>query len=136
MIEIPQLAKKNILDALTSFNKIYLTRPNSYLVQTFFDAKSDEIVDILSGGPTIKISKTLKILNKVSPFFGSKWKNVEKIVIETLINSGLNVICLGLSTTPTVEIAVTEENAYGGIIITASHNPNNLNALKLLNHKG
>ena len=38
----------------------------------------DEIVDILSGGPTIKISKTLKILNKVSPFFGSKWKNVEK----------------------------------------------------------
>ena len=78
MIENPQLAKKNILDTLNSFNKIYLTRPNSYLVQTFFDAKSDEIIDILSGGPTMKISKTLKILNKVSPFFGSKWKNVEK----------------------------------------------------------
>ena len=77
MIENPQLAK-NILDALTSFNKIYLTRPNSYLVQTFFDAKSDEIIDILSGGPTIKISKTIKILNKVSPFFGSKWKSIEK----------------------------------------------------------
>ena len=61
---------------------------------------------------------------------------VEKIVIDTLINLGLDVICLGLSTTPTVEIAVTEEKADGGIIITASHNPMNWNALKLLNEKG
>ena len=61
---------------------------------------------------------------------------VEKIVIETLINLGLDVICLGLSTTPTVEIAVTEEKADAGIIITASHNPINWNALKLLNEKG
>ena len=61
---------------------------------------------------------------------------VEKIVINTLINSGLDVICLGLSTTPTVEIAVTEEKADAGIIITASHNPVNWNALKLLNEKG
>ena len=61
---------------------------------------------------------------------------VEKIVIDTLINFGLDVICLGLSTTPTVEIAVTEEKADGGIIITASHNPINWNALKLLNEKG
>ena len=61
---------------------------------------------------------------------------VEKIVIETLINSGLDVICLGLSTTPTVEIAVTEEKADAGIIITASHNPINWNALKFLNEKG
>ena len=61
---------------------------------------------------------------------------VEKIVINTLINSGLDVICLGLSTTPTVEIAVTEEKADAGIIITASHNPINWNALKLLNEKG
>ena len=61
---------------------------------------------------------------------------VEKIVIETLINSGLDVICLGLSTTPTVEIAVIEEKADAGIIITASHNPVNWNALKFLNEKG
>lgn len=61
---------------------------------------------------------------------------VEKIVIDTLINSGLDVICLGLSTTPTVEIAVTEEKADAGIIITASHNPINWNALKLLNERG
>ena len=61
---------------------------------------------------------------------------VEKIVIDTLVNFGIDVICLGLSTTPTVEIAVTEENADAGIIITASHNPKNWNALKLLNEKG
>ena len=61
---------------------------------------------------------------------------VEKIVVDTLVNFGIDVICLGLSTTPTVEIAVTEENADAGIIITASHNPKNWNALKLLNEKG
>ena len=46
------------------------------------------------------------------------------------------MFCLGLSTTPTVEIAVPLENADAGIIITASHNPRNWNALKLLNNKG
>jgi len=58
------------------------------------------------------------------------------IVSGTLIGLGINVIDLGLSTTPTVEIAVTELNAQGGIILTASHNPKQWNALKLLNNKG
>ena len=57
-------------------------------------------------------------------------------VIDTLTKMGIDVIDLGLSTTPTVEIAVKEENAIGGIIITASHNPEEWNALKLLNKKG
>ncbi len=61
---------------------------------------------------------------------------VEQLVTGTLIGLGINVINLGLSTTPTVEIMVTEEAASGGIIITASHNPAQWNALKLLNHKG
>ena len=61
---------------------------------------------------------------------------VEGLVLATLTKMGLNVICLGLSTTPTVEIAVPLENADAGIIITASHNPRNWNALKLLNNKG
>ena len=60
---------------------------------------------------------------------------LEKIVIDTLVDFGIDVICLGLSTTPTVEIAVTEEKADAGIIITASHNPKNWNALKLLNEE-
>tara|TARA_X000001036_G_scaffold310706_1_gene289418 strand:- start:385 stop:1764 length:1380 start_codon:yes stop_codon:yes gene_type:complete len=61
---------------------------------------------------------------------------VQGLVLETLTKMGFNVVCLGLSTTPTVEIAVPIEKADAGIIITASHNPRNWNALKLLNNKG
>lgn len=61
---------------------------------------------------------------------------VSNIVCGTLVGLGIHVVDLGLSTTPTVEIAVTELNAQGGIILTASHNPKQWNALKLLNHKG
>lgn len=61
---------------------------------------------------------------------------VRNLVIGTLQGLGIDVIDLGLSTTPTVEIAVPAENAGGGIIITASHNPKQWNALKLLNHNG
>lgn len=61
---------------------------------------------------------------------------VDKIVEGTLMGCGVNVINLGLSTTPTTELAVTMEKADGGIILTASHNPKQWNALKLLNNKG
>jgi phosphomannomutase len=61
---------------------------------------------------------------------------VNKLVVGTLQGLGINVIDLGLSTTPTVEMAVTEEKADGGIILTASHNPKQWNALKLLNREG
>lgn len=61
---------------------------------------------------------------------------VSKIVASTLQSLGLDVVDLGLSTTPTVELAVTLEGAAGGIIITASHNPAQWNALKLLNEDG
>ncbi len=61
---------------------------------------------------------------------------VSNLVVNTLIGLGLDVVDLGLSTTPTVEMAVKFENAAGGIILTASHNPKEWNALKLLNSKG
>ncbi len=61
---------------------------------------------------------------------------ISQLVINTLVSLGVNVIDLGLSTTPTVEIATKKENADGGIIITASHNPKEWNALKLLNKEG
>ncbi|MBC7743769.1 MAG: phosphoglucosamine mutase [Flavobacterium sp.] len=61
---------------------------------------------------------------------------VRNLVVGTLQSIGIDVIDLGLSTTPTVEIAVAAEQAGGGIIITASHNPKQWNALKLLNDKG
>lgn len=61
---------------------------------------------------------------------------VRDLVVSTLTALGIDVIDLGLSTTPTVEIAVKMENAAGGIILTASHNPKEWNALKLLNGEG
>ena len=61
---------------------------------------------------------------------------VNTLVVQTLLGLGLDVVDLGLSTTPTVEMAVRWEKAGGGIIITASHNPRQWNALKLLNAEG
>ncbi|MBW3517916.1 phosphoglucosamine mutase [Flavobacterium sp. NKUCC04_CG] len=61
---------------------------------------------------------------------------IHNLVTNTLIGLGIDVIDLGLSTTPTVEVAVPLEKADGGIILTASHNPKQWNALKLLNSKG
>lgn len=61
---------------------------------------------------------------------------VSRLVIGTLLASGVDVVDLGLSTTPTVEVAVPREKADGGIILTASHNPVQWNALKLLNADG
>ena len=61
---------------------------------------------------------------------------VSSLAINTLLSMGIDVVNLGLSTTPTVEMAVTAEKAGGGIIFSASHNPKEWNALKLLNEKG
>ena len=61
---------------------------------------------------------------------------VQSLVVATLCGMGCRVVDLGMATTPTTEIAVAEEQAQGGIILTASHNPKQWNALKLLNDKG
>ena len=63
-------------------------------------------------------------------------KMISSLVANTLVGLGIDVVDLGLSTTPTVEVAVPLEEADGGIILTASHNPKQWNALKLLNEKG
>lgn len=63
-------------------------------------------------------------------------KMVERLVVSTLCAMGFDVVNIGLASTPTTEVAVVGENACGGIILTASHNPRQWNALKLLNEKG
>lgn len=63
-------------------------------------------------------------------------KMVERLVVSTLCAMGFDVVNIGLASTPTTELAVVGENACGGIILTASHNPRQWNALKLLNEKG
>lgn len=63
-------------------------------------------------------------------------KMMEQVVVGTLMGMGFDVVNIGLATTPTTELAVTMEGAAGGIILTASHNPRQWNALKLLNDRG
>ncbi len=80
----------------------------------------------VSQNPSVVVGRDARISGKM----------VSNLVTATLQGMGINVIDLGLSTTPTVEMAVTREQATGGIILTASHNPEEWNALKLLNSKG
>jgi hypothetical protein len=70
-------SKEIMKDALMNVSKIYDVRPSSYLLRTFFDAKSDEIVSIFSGGPAIPITDLLEKLNKVSPTNSSKWSQIK-----------------------------------------------------------
>ncbi len=79
-----------------------------------------------TGNPNIVVGRDGRISGEI----------VNALVVNTLRSMGISVLDLGLSTTPTVEIAVCLEKAGGGIILTASHNPKEWNALKLLNHKG
>jgi len=78
-------------------------------------------------------SKATVVIGRDARISGSMISN---LVSSTLIGLGIDVVDLGLSTTPTVEVAVPMEGAQGGIILTASHNPKQWNALKLLNEKG
>lgn len=80
----------------------------------------------VSQNPSVVVGRDARISGKM----------VSNLVTATLQGMGINVIDLGLSTTPTVEMVVTKELAAGGIILTASHNPKEWNALKLLNSKG
>jgi len=92
---------------------------------------------IITGGTNTEVSssgkKTKIVIGRDGRISGPM---VRDLVVSTLTGMGIDVIDLGLSTTPTVEIAVKEEKADGGIIITASHNPKEWNALKLLNSEG
>jgi len=79
-----------------------------------------------TGNPNIVVGRDGRISGEI----------VSALVVNTLRAMGVSVVDLGLSTTPTVEIAVTMEKAGGGIILTASHNPKEWNALKLVNYRG
>jgi phosphomannomutase len=84
------------------------------------------INDVTTSKPTVVVGRDARISGKM----------VSRIVISTLNGMGIDVINIGLATTPTTEMAVILEKADGGIILTASHNPKQWNALKLLNNKG
>ncbi|MCW2120051.1 DUF4835 family protein [Flavobacterium sp. 7A] len=70
-------SKEKIKEALIDLNKLYSAKPNAFLTRVFFDAKSDEIVSIFSGGPSINITDLTESLNRTSPLNSSKWSNIK-----------------------------------------------------------
>jgi len=72
----PFSAKSEIIFSLRALEKLYVRRPNALPLQIFFDAKSQEIVDIFSSGPKVDFQSTYILLNKVAPFFATKWKQI------------------------------------------------------------
>ena len=70
-------AKTKITNALLGFEALHKRRPNSFLVRTFFDAKSDEIADVFSAGPNVKITELVSVLNRVAPMHSKKWGTIK-----------------------------------------------------------
>jgi hypothetical protein len=69
--------KSQVIAALSELDKVHRRRPNSYLMRVFFDAKSDELMDVLSGGPSVNITQAMDILNKIAPMHSQKWRNIK-----------------------------------------------------------
>lgn len=76
MYQDPKAGKQAIADAVIMFDRIQRNRPNSFLVRTFFDAKSDELGQIFTDGPNVNIANLVDILNKVAPSQSSAWRNI------------------------------------------------------------
>jgi hypothetical protein len=76
MSEDVKKGKEAITEAISELNKIHSRRPNSFLMRVFFDAKSDEIMDILSGGPKVDVAEVTNILNRIAPMHSQKWRNI------------------------------------------------------------
>lgn len=77
MADDPKNAKQNVANALQTLSQLHSVRPNSYLSRVFFDAKSDEIVSIFSGGPNVSISEVVDNLNRISPLNSNKWSQIK-----------------------------------------------------------
>ena len=97
-----------------------------------------DVVKLTSAYAALIRKTTTKTSNKIVVGRDARLSGemVNKIVCGTLMGMGFDVVDIGLASTPTTEVAVTMEDACGGIILTASHNPRQWNALKLLNEKG
>ncbi|MEY4038869.1 MAG: hypothetical protein RIR67_1181 [Bacteroidota bacterium] len=72
-----KVAKEKVKLALLGLNKVHSLRPNAFLTRVFFDAKSDEIVSLFSGGPSLSITDLVDSLNRVSPMNSSKWSSIK-----------------------------------------------------------
>ena len=77
MSQNPKEGKQAIIGAIETLAKINNRRPNSYILRTFFDAKSDEIQSIFSGGPNVDIVDLVENLNKMAPTKRSNWSEIK-----------------------------------------------------------
>lgn len=77
MSEKPARAKERLILVLNQFKRLHAKRPNSFIQRTFFDAKADEIAQIFSEGPSVRISELIDVLNRVSPNNTSKWGKIK-----------------------------------------------------------
>tara|TARA_B100001057_G_C22854157_1_gene952101 strand:- start:2169 stop:3056 length:888 start_codon:yes stop_codon:yes gene_type:complete len=77
MTENPIEAKNNIINALLPLENLYDRRPNAMLLQMFFDAKADEIVNLFSDGPEVDFDRASKMLKKIAPFYQPQWKQIK-----------------------------------------------------------
>ena len=77
MTKTPIEAKNNIINALLPLEDLYDRRPNAMLLQMFFDAKADEIVNLFSDGPKVDFERTSKMLKKIAPFYQPQWKQIK-----------------------------------------------------------
>jgi len=77
MTKDTKASKEKIIESISTLSAIYNVRPNAFLTRVFFDAKVDEIVSILSGGPKVSISETVDLLNKISPLNSGKWTTIK-----------------------------------------------------------
>jgi len=77
MTDDVKIAKENVISAINLLAQVYAVRPNAFLTRVFFDAKADEIVSILSGGPSVSLTTMVDTLNRISPINSSKWASIK-----------------------------------------------------------
>ena len=77
MTSVPFEGKEAVMKAIQQLEPLFLRRPNAFLLQIFFDAKVEEIVNLFKEGPKIDFKATETVLKKIAPFFGSRWKQIK-----------------------------------------------------------
>ena len=76
MVNLPMAGKQTISKSISDLKSLSESRPSSLVVQLFFDTKSDEVVQIFSGGPSFETSQLREDLNRIAPFFSAKWAEI------------------------------------------------------------
>tara|TARA_A100001011_G_scaffold241223_1_gene249247 strand:- start:646 stop:1536 length:891 start_codon:yes stop_codon:yes gene_type:complete len=77
MTSVPFEGKEAVMKAIQQLEPLFLRRPNAFLLQIFFDAKVEEIVNLFKEGPKVDFKATETVLKKIAPFFGSRWKQIK-----------------------------------------------------------